>query len=309
MVSVITPHRNDLAGIRKIFGYLNLQTSNKWEWIIVDDCSDIDVQEGLSVFIGNLKDSRIKISLNQNKKNAAGCRNIGVGLATYSTIVFLDSDDLITDKFIENRSIEIKEFKVFKNFKTINNKNETELFSKIEAHYLENFLMAKFAWQTTAIVWNKDFFIRIGKFNERLILLEDIELSIRALFKGSDYDVYSNKEIDFYYYVKPVDIKKRNVEIVCASVDLLIDTVFGYLPYDSKKSYHLKGYYYLCIRYLHRSNERKDISLVEDVLRNLYSKKIVTIARYGIGMLLLKLYRLRLISNDLFLKTNRYYFK
>lgn len=309
MVSVITPHRNDLTGIQRILGYLNLQTSDKWEWIIIDDCSDIEVQEELNFFISNLKDIRIKIALNENKKSASGCRNIGVDLATYSTMVFLDSDDTITNKFIENRSVEVKEFKVFKNFKTIDGKNKTELFSKIDSHYLENFLMAKFAWQTTAILWNKDFFIKIGKFNESLILLEDIELSIRALLRGSDYDVHNNTEIDFYYYVKPIDIEKRNVEKVCSSVVLFIDTVSEYLARDSKKSHFLKGYYYLCIRYLHRSNSSKDSLLVENVLRNLYSKDIVTIIKYNIGMFLLRLYKFRLISNNLFLRTNRYYFK
>ena len=46
---------------------------------------------------------------------------------------------------------------------------------------------------------------------QELKRLQDIELSIRALLLGTNYQVIDNK-VDFFYCVAPIDIKKRPVK-------------------------------------------------------------------------------------------------
>lgn len=309
MVSVVTPHRNDLKGIENIYDSLRNQTTPNWELIVVDDFSDSDIQEKLRMFSETILDSRVKIFFNEVKTNPAYCRNKGVQHAGYSNLVFLDSDDTITAKFIENRTVPVQEFIVYKNFHIINDNKKTALFSPIEDDFLAHFLQAKFSWQTTAILWNKAFFVKIGKFNEELILLEDIELSIRALVQGTNYKVLLDNELDFYYYVKSINIEKRNVEKVCDSVKDFVVILIRNSNFEIAQIHQLISYYYLCIRYLHRSGNRKESRFAKQVAEVFYKGKIMTWKAYCIALGLLFCYENGWIGKELFIRTNRYFFK
>jgi len=308
-LSVITPHYNDFSGVKKIHDYLMSQSSEHWQWIIVDDCSDAEVKNNLIVFFENNVSSKIKIIFNELKTNASTCRNLGVEYAIYDNLVFLDSDDKITENFVKNRIIEVEEFAVFLNFNIFNSTGETKLFSNVKSDFSDHFLNANFVWQTTAVLWNSSFFKKLGKFNTSLILLEDIELSIRALISGDKFEILNNSDIDFYYYAKPIDVKQRTVAKVATSVNQLVENITTDFELNEIQLKKLKAYYFLSVRYLVRSGSKKDIKYVKSNLKLFISKKCITFLQYSIGVILLWAYSKKLISNTLFLKTNRYFFK
>lgn len=307
-ISIITPHYNDLEGIKQIFECLSHQNSELWEWIIVDDFSEIDVKNSLQNYIVKLDEDKIRLIFNDNKTNASVCRNMGIDYSSYATLVFLDSDDVISEDFVKNRLIEVEEFVVYKNYNIVNEKNENRLAHNVSGDFLNHFLSAKFVWQTTAILWNKSFLISIGKFNPNLQRLQDVELSIRALFIGKKYQIIDNK-VDFFYKVYPIRTRKNFVEKVTTSVNYLISEIYNNYKLNAQQKTTIKGYYYLCVKYLHRFKNKDNIKHVSNSLKLFYTKKYISFNGYLIGLLLLKGYSFRLISDDLFLKLNRYFYK
>ena len=193
-ISVITPHFNDFDGIKQTHNCLLKQDSDQWEWIIVDDCSDLSIKESLKEYFKQDSSTNIKLVFNDKKTNGSVCRSIGVDNSSYNHLVFLDSDDIISEDFVSNRSIEVEDFIVFKNSNILDEKGNNKKSPTASSHYLDHFLQAKFIWPVTAILWNKSFLIKIGKFNPDFKRLQDIELSIKALLLGKNYKVIDNKK-------------------------------------------------------------------------------------------------------------------
>jgi len=307
-ISIITPHFNDFEGIKQTHNCLLKQDSDQWEWIIVDDCSDILVRESLKKYFKEHQSSNIQLIFNDEKTNGSVCRNNGVDQVANESLVFLDSDDIISEDFVRNRSIKVEDFVVFKNFNILDEKGNNKPAPTASSNYLDHFLQAKFIWQTTAILWDKSFLIEIGKFNPDLKRLQDIELSIRALILSNNYKVIDNK-VDFFYCVAPIDIKKRPVRVTCESVNYLITNLHVNFKLDTHQRSLMKGYYFWCIRYLYKSKAKDDIIYVKKSLRLFYTNKYFSFYSYLRGLAFLKLYAFNLISGDLFIRLNRYFYK
>jgi hypothetical protein len=226
----------------------------------------------------------------------------------YDTLVFLDSDDNITTDFVKNRSIKISDFTVFKNM-IIVDQDGTQVASKApNTDYLNHFLNAHFIWQTTSVVWQKAFLQHIGAFNTKLQRLQDVELSIRALYRSKHYKVVNNS-VDFYYSVSPIRAKDNFVQPVCESVNYLISHALSAYTLSQQQRNLVKAYYFMCTKYLERSENRSHITYVAPNLSLFYKEGYFGLLDYIIGSCLLKLYKFRLVSGSSFLRLNRYFFK
>jgi len=307
-ISIITPHFNDFDGIKQTHTCLMKQDSDAWEWIVVDDFSKSDVKKVLKDYFKEHDCSNIKLIFNDLKTNGSVCRNIGVNHTSYKHLVFLDSDDIISEDFVRNRSIEVGDFVVFKNMNILDKEGNSTPFPTVSSHFLDHFLRAKFVWQTTCILWNKSFLIKIGKFNPDLKRLQDVELSIRALLLGTNYKVIDNK-VDFFYCVAPIDIKKRPVKLICDSVNYLITNIHNNYKLNKHQRSLLKGYYFLCVRYFYKSKLKEDIPYVRNSLKLFYTKKYISFFSYLLGLQFLFLFKYGIITKDLFIKLNRYFYK
>lgn len=308
MLSIITPHWNDLDGIENLFTCLQKQESAAWEWVIVDDFSTVEIQEQLKEFVQKNSSFPIHICLNQHKQNASVCRNQGAALAHYDTLVFLDSDDRITSKFVLNRQVKVEEFIVFQNM-VIEDDLKQSPYSLIKDDFLNHFLNAKFAWQTTCVLFNKEFFLKWNGFDTNLKLLQDVEISIRMLLIGSKYKIITNNEIDFFYKVSPIDIQKRTVEKVADSVNYLICKLRKEYLLTKEQQRLLSAYYFLLLRYFIRSSKKDDLARIKYSLQLFYNQNCVNFIAYGMGRILLGFYSLKWINQSSFLKLNRLIFK
>jgi len=307
-LSIITPHYNELEGLQRIYTLLLGQTQDKWEWIIVDDFSDDDVVVDIKEWHRTINDSRVDLVINFQKSNAAICRNLGADKSRFDHLVFLDADDTISKHFVQNRTIAVNGFSVFKNWAVIDSTGHIVRKSVKEKNCLSQFLSARFVWQTTAILWERTFFNRIGKFDPNLDRLQDVELSIRALFSGEHHEFIDN-EIDFYYHAVPIRLKADIVKKSCGSVNYLITKINENYILNPNQKLKLKAYYYACVKGLQRTNNRKDTTYVKKTLRLFYKQKHIDVFVYVAGSLLLFLYEHKLISDSLFLRSNRYFFK
>ncbi len=307
-LSVITPHFNDFDGIKQTYNCLLKQDSNQWEWIIVDDYSEVSVKETLKEYFDSHVSSNVKLIFNDKKTTGSVCRNIGVDNASYDHLVFLDSDDIVSEDFVSNRSVEVEDFVVYRNTNILDENGNNKPSPTATSNYLDHFLQAKFIWPITSVLWNKQYLIKIGKFNSDLKRLQDIELSIRALILSENYKVIENK-VDFFYCVSPIDIKKRPVDVICGAVDYLICYMHDNFHLDQRQRNLVTGYYFLCVRYFNRSENKKDMLHVQQSLKLFYKKKYMSYFSYLRGLAFLKLYKFNLISSDLFIRLNRYFYK
>lgn len=308
-LSIVTPHKNNFEGLRSIYNSLKSQTSEFWEWIIVDDCSDASVVALLKNFKKDFSDDKVRVVFNARSSNASVSRNRGSDLARFTNLVFLDSDDFITDKFVENRNILVVESVYFTNIITIDQKGHKQKFSNITKDFLNSYLKGKFVWQTTGILWNKSYFEHIGKFDESFPLLQDVEISIRSLKFNKIIETIDDLESDFIYYIEPIDIKKRNFSKVCLAVNLLLDKIYRDVSFSREQLKYIKAYYFLAIRYFCRTREYDKDALLHHLLKKLYQNKSISFKDYLLGKLLIFCFTNRLLTDKLFLQYNRYFFK
>ncbi|MGY5352969.1 glycosyltransferase family 2 protein [Wenyingzhuangia sp. IMCC45533] len=308
-LGIITPHHNNFKGLEKIYSNLLSQTSPNWEWVIVDDFSDTKTQSKVSKFF--VSDNRVTVVLNNFKSSASQCRNMGVDYATADTIVFLDSDDRITETFVENRTVKVEDFTIYLRCMMVSSENGKERpFSNITDKFLDNFLKAKFAWQTTCVLWEKFFLESIGKFNENLELLEDIELSIRALLISEKFKIEKDNELDFYYKVEPINVEKRTVKKINKAVEYLINSLTeNYDNLTKQQLGYLSNYYFLLVKYFCRAKNKQDLMYLKRILNLLSVKNIINYREYLYGITLVILFKYNFLSYKHFLNINRLFFK
>ena len=90
LVSIVMPSYNTGGLIADSIESVLAQTYQKWELIIVDDCSTDNTDE----VVAEYKDERIKYLKNEKNSGAAVSRNRALREAKGKWIAFLDSDDI-----------------------------------------------------------------------------------------------------------------------------------------------------------------------------------------------------------------------
>lgn len=90
LVTIITPSYNTAKFIKETIQSVLNQSYKNWEMIIIDDCSQDDTKQIISLY----NDDRIKFYINDRNSGAAISRNNAISIAKGKWIAFLDSDDL-----------------------------------------------------------------------------------------------------------------------------------------------------------------------------------------------------------------------
>lgn len=183
---------------------LRSQRYSQWECVIVDDGSTDGTIEVVQAFVDS--DSRFRLlSRSRTPKGACTCRNIGVEAARGKYVVFLDSDDVIAPHCLEQRVSAAAgagdvDFVVFPAIMFRREPGDEDfLWNALTVEDdLVRFLRLDSPWQGTGPLWNRDSFVRIGSWNERLACWQDIELSLRAFKNGMRYQTRYDLPPDLY---------------------------------------------------------------------------------------------------------------
>lgn len=219
IISIITPIFNNSELIKQTISSVINQSINDWEMIIVDDGSDNIHFEKVEQFV--FKFDKIKLIKRTRKpKGPSTCRNIGVEHARGKYLIFLDSDDLFADFCLEERVKTMGndpklDFAVFNQelFNTIPG-DLSIVYNKYAAtsfNYLKLFLENNNPWTVSCPIWKKDFFLKIRRFNEAYLFMEDPELHVRALLQKDVY-FFVNKDgqVDSFYRQDVWNIEKKS---------------------------------------------------------------------------------------------------
>ncbi len=148
---------------------------------------------------------------NNPKSNAAKNRNFGSEKASSEFLFFLDSDCLPTDDLInELSSITLSEKKIIAGYYSEKNIGNiiSDSLSKFIKFRLKNQNSNCVKFSSASFIIEKEFFKKIGKFNESLDCYEDVDFNVRAdLFNAEvenieKFSVVHLKEYSFLSLVK-----------------------------------------------------------------------------------------------------------
>ena len=185
-ISVVIPTYNRLPILQKSIEALERQrfTDDKidgYEIVIVDDGSTDRTLAWLAENKAQLLHVKV---IEQNHKGAAAARNLGVQNAQGDTIVFIDSDLVVTESFLQCHADalvkgeqDLKSDRLFTYGAVINTNNFENPTS--EPYKITDFSAAYFATGNVAIARN--WLIKAGLFDTRFQLYgwEDLELGVR----------------------------------------------------------------------------------------------------------------------------------
>jgi len=215
MISIITPSFNRAYIIDETAQSIFNQSNNNWEWIIVDDGSTDESWEKLQSYAS--KDSRVRVfQRDREPKGACTCRNIGTEKAQGEFLIFLDTDDLLGNKAIENRLAQADQAQAaVPFFPTVTFENDpSNGFLWDDSNHPVSWLTGLFTMtppcQGTAPLWRTSDFVSVGGWREDLQVWQDVELHIRAYAKGLRFKAVEAAMPDVFLRLSPESISHVN---------------------------------------------------------------------------------------------------
>lgn len=185
-VSVIIPTCNRRETLPRSIESVRNQTYTDWECLIVDDASTDDTEQ----YVKGLEDSRFRYVRNEHNIGAAASRNKGVQLAGGKYIAFQDSDDeWLPDKLeMQMRLIEDDnnayrliycEMAWHEKGKFCYGFPKRQISYEKKTGDMYETLLINALISTQTMLLEREAFLSVGGFNERLQSMEDYEFSIR----------------------------------------------------------------------------------------------------------------------------------
>lgn len=245
LITIAIPTFNSSATISKTLDSVKNQSSILFECIIVDDGSDDDTLGICSEFC-QMPNIRLA-SQKSLKKGANACRNIALQESSANHIMFLDADDYLDSRCVENRILEAAanpdfDFYIFPTAVIDQEGKITGKFyceSKDPEDIVCSFVRNRIFWQTVSPLWNKSFLKKIGGWNEDYLRLQDVELHIRAMLNNPKIH-YADTKIDSFFHQSVITPQKTE-DALWAFVRLLkeyypIIKENKFLSIDSEKS-------------------------------------------------------------------------
>lgn len=187
MFSVVIPLYNKGDVIANTLQAILNQTFNQFEVIVVNDGSTDDSLQIVSGF----SDNRIKI-IDQKNRGVSAARNIGIKLAKYGFIAFLDADDLWLPDYLLEQSRLIGDFSQASmwgmGWGSVDDLGHNEVdhggieynYRSIISNYFERSSHANLFF-TSAVVIKRSVFDQVGFFDERIAIGEDLDMFYRII--------------------------------------------------------------------------------------------------------------------------------
>ena len=285
LISVIVPVYNVQEYLKKCIDSIIKQTYKNIEIILVDDGSTDNSGKICDEY--KKIDKRIKV-IHKENKGLSDARNVGIDIATGKYVTFIDSDDFVSDIYIEymysimkktNSDIGICKIKVIydRNIKEQRKIDiEPKIYNKIQA--FENLLYSEgIDVAANAKIYPKYYFDDIKyPINEKY---EDVAI-IYKIFEKTTQIAYGNLEC-YYYYVRIGSISKSGFNK--GELDYLKNTeqMLTYLENNYKELKQAVTRFRLYSRFrilrILLFSETKDEKLKETMIKDIkkYYKKIL----------------------------------
>ena len=310
MVSIIVPIFNTYKYLNRCVESLIRQNYSDIECILVDDGS-VDGSSELSDEYAS-RDSRIKI-IHQVNKGLSAARNVGIEAATGDYIAFVDSDDFVSEDYIEKlvkRADREKADIVICNYKFVDDngsdiKNDNYTKFTLEQCFDGTDALLLFENRTYRtffdVVWNKLFRRELFdgvRFPEGVSVVEDIAIMPILYHKAKRVSVIPDK---LYYYVYREEslshTKRTEQEDLEIRIPMMEDRLVHYLEWGIKEIclLHITHMYSMYGR--RNGNNINRLKELQREFRNIYFKgnytKGISFSRrikFALGAVSLRLY-------------------
>lgn len=182
-LSIITPYYDTLEETKKLAEVLIPQLTDEIEWFIIDDgCNETELNN--FIYQDRFKDKWNSIRIWHLLNNSGGAsrpRNVGLDFATGEYITFIDSDDLVSEDYIETILPKLKTDIIFISWKS-------------EKH---NVVVINKPPKWNCSVWSRVYRREIinTRFDENLKIAEDWKFN-----QGIKYETYTHISKQIYYY-------------------------------------------------------------------------------------------------------------
>ncbi len=199
LVSIIIPTYNRANLIAETLESIAAQTYSNWECIIVDDGSNDNSEEIISIF---LSDHRFQFHHRpaDKLKGANGCRNYGFEISKGEYINWFDSDDIMLPDFIETK---IKSFAseshpdaiISKRGVFVDDSKAPISFEQrtITTHDIfTDFITFKITWYLPDVMWVRSFLKNKQLFDEQLLAGQDRDFHVRMLLEEPNVLIINN---------------------------------------------------------------------------------------------------------------------
>lgn len=236
LVSVIVPAYNCEQYIEKCIKSIEDQDYSNLEIIIVNDGStDTTVQKIKSIIE---KDTRI-IYLSQNNQGVSHARNAGLDVARGKYICFVDADDQIGDRYIEQlvNNIENCDMVTFY-LHSEQNKNSVIVMndSKLMNELILNNNIGGYPWNK---IYKREIINKFNiRFDENIHVCEDLLFNVEYLQHINNAVIIKSYTDPLYYYNirQGSALRKKDERIIEGTLSAYEKILFNYRELLSEKS-------------------------------------------------------------------------
>ena len=211
MFSIVIPtyNRRDLLE-RCLSSLLNQDyPRNKYEIIVVDDCSKDNTKELVKKL--QLKNKNIRYIRHEKNKGVAAARNTGIKNSKYDSLIFIDDDCITLNNYLKKLDSIIKNKKISCLVGEISLNYNNTITKTIHLNFKQSITNNKYLYTSNLFV-RKKVFNKIGLFDEKLRRGGDTEFDYRV---NKYFKIYYNKDLivkhnhkynlrNFYNYNKNV---------------------------------------------------------------------------------------------------------
>lgn len=181
--SIIIPYYNRAKTLQRTLESVRKQTFRPLEILLVDNNSTDNGKKIAENFAKTADEALTVRMLDCEKNGAAAARNCGLQSASGNFVYFFDSDDEMSEEFLVDVDKRIGKSKVDAIFCTTqiifpDNRKEIRNYglSKNVGHQILSGVLT-----TQSVVYYREFLLRLGGWNEKLLFWDDWELGVRLL--------------------------------------------------------------------------------------------------------------------------------
>jgi len=247
-VTVIVPFYNVEAYFEECLDTLVNQTHSNVEILCIDDCSEDDSRAIAEAYAS--KDKRIKVLSHDVNKGLGGARNTGIQKAGGDYLCFVDSDDYVSERFVESMYTSIRSMDCDIGVCGINLDEGGSIspFPKLyknEMFEISNNNVFEVAIQLNPAcsnkIFKKDLILRNNILQPENRYYEDVLFWLKALYRSSKVCTISDRL--YYYRQRSGSIMKSHshkhiddrLDFVSRIVDLVEDELSLAVNKDARK--------------------------------------------------------------------------
>ena len=184
-LSIVVPLFNRREELKRLLDSLDRQTKKNFEVIIIDDGSSVNYDDLLSFYKTKID---LKYQKIENTGGPAKPRNLGIKLAKYDWISFLDSDDwwhanrvetIVNVMKINKADLYYHKLKIIADNRFRRWWSKSVVGSKMKSNAIHHLLVIDNPIPNSSVILNKQCFSKYGEIDECIPCVEDYEYWIR----------------------------------------------------------------------------------------------------------------------------------